>query len=213
MDVPYSHFELLVCFLVSPTPRPTARAIITASTIKPMHASRINPPRVGGRWFLRTSANFSPFGPRTSVYSVYGGGFRLEWRVGGNAKLRTRCMGLWCDLAGTSGLMPPFSSIAPSRVALATRCGDGVPLCTHPFGTAGPVWFSESMLAEAMLAEFRKRAELQQAVLLSRWAVILGSSAVLRSWCKVQGCARRLSNDVSIRSGLAFESKPEYISF
>jgi hypothetical protein len=154
-----------MCFLVKPTPRPTAKAITITRMIKPIQASRKKPPRLGGRWFLRSSLNFSPLGPTTSVYSVYGGGFRLECSVGGNAKFKTRCIGRWCDLAGISGLMPPFSSIAPSLVGLATLSGDGVPLCVHPFGMGAAAWSSG---IDSMLARFLMRVELQQPVLLLR---------------------------------------------
>ena len=62
--------------LVKPTPKPTARPTITSSTTKAMSSTLVHPPLFATCLLFLKSENFSPLGPVTSLYSVYGGGAR-----------------------------------------------------------------------------------------------------------------------------------------
>lgn len=55
--------------LDNPTPRPTARATMTASTIEVMMQSLVHPPRFVTCLLFLKSENFSPLGPVMSLYS------------------------------------------------------------------------------------------------------------------------------------------------
>lgn len=113
----------LLRFLVSPTPRPTPKAIAKITTARTMKMSnRFQPPLLATAGLFLSSANGSLLCLLSSM-TVYAGGLP-SWLARGGASRHRREKGRCVDLGGTGGARVPenWPTASPSSAMILRRC-------------------------------------------------------------------------------------------